>query len=360
MDNAAHTLLGLALARTGLDRWAPLTTVTLLVAANLPDGDVLGQLYGGHTWYLCHHRGLTHALPGLVAQAIALAGVVFALGRWRAVQGVRFLPLLAVAALGLLSHLALDSLNTYGVRPWLPFDATRYHGDALFIVDPWLWLLLGAGACLGYRHVGEERDRARGWCFFVGLATVFMLRHALSGSGPVAVALLWPVLMACVIGARLLGVGRARPQAAAGLGLGLAACYVGGMFLLSSVAHERGLEVLRGPRAEVERTSTHPQAGRPWRWDVVLQTPTELGYAGVDLLEGTSEQTMLLERNLDDPWLPQVEGTPEHHAWTVFARHPFVGRHEGRLILGDGRYARAALPGWCNLAVEPPAGSEGR
>ena len=46
-------------------------------------------------------------------------------------------------AAGLLSHLLLDAGNSYGVHPFFPFDSRWYYGDAVFIFEPWLWLLLG-------------------------------------------------------------------------------------------------------------------------------------------------------------------------------------------------------------------------
>jgi inner membrane protein len=53
--------------------------------------------------------------------------------------------LLFLSFAAILSHPALDTLNTYGVRWLMPFSDRWLYGDALFIVDPWLWLLLGTG-----------------------------------------------------------------------------------------------------------------------------------------------------------------------------------------------------------------------
>ena len=56
--------------------------------------------------------------------------------------------LLLLAGVSILSHPLLDTLNTYGMRWLMPFDGRWFYGDVLFIVDPWLWLALGAGVLL--------------------------------------------------------------------------------------------------------------------------------------------------------------------------------------------------------------------
>src|SRR3954467_12083649 len=140
MENVCHTLVGGVLARAGFDRLSPLATTTMLVAANLPDADVVCT-YWGDLAYLEHHRGITHSVLGLAIEAPLLAAIVvlcdrlFRRRRRSNVEPARFLPLLLAAAVGLASHLLLDFSNSYGVKPWLPFDATWYYADLVFIVD---------------------------------------------------------------------------------------------------------------------------------------------------------------------------------------------------------------------------------
>ena len=73
MDNVTHTLVGAALAETGLKRWTPFATPTLLIAANFPDIDIIVGLFGSLT-YLEHHRGITHAIVGIPILSLLLAG----------------------------------------------------------------------------------------------------------------------------------------------------------------------------------------------------------------------------------------------------------------------------------------------
>ena len=66
MFNSTHTLAGFTVARIGLDRWVPYATVTAVVAANLPDIEILSGLAGTGS-YLDHHRGITHTFMGVPA-----------------------------------------------------------------------------------------------------------------------------------------------------------------------------------------------------------------------------------------------------------------------------------------------------
>ena len=59
--------------------------------------------------------------------------------------------ILALAVLGTLSHPLLDWLNTYGIRFLMPFSRTWFAGDAVFIIDPYWWLLLGLTLVLAKR-----------------------------------------------------------------------------------------------------------------------------------------------------------------------------------------------------------------
>jgi inner membrane protein len=61
---------------------------------------------------------------------------------------------LRLAAIAILTHPILDTLNTYGLRWLMPFSGRWFYGDTLFIVDPWVWLALGTGVLLAGRGRG--------------------------------------------------------------------------------------------------------------------------------------------------------------------------------------------------------------
>lgn len=46
------------------------------------------------------------------------------------------------------THVFLDFLNNYGVRVATPVSWQWFYGDAIFIIDPWMWGVLGTGVWL--------------------------------------------------------------------------------------------------------------------------------------------------------------------------------------------------------------------
>ncbi|MCC5906657.1 MAG: metal-dependent hydrolase [Balneolaceae bacterium] len=158
MDPLAHTLFGATMAEAGLKRKTALATATLIIGANIPDVDGLAMLISSD-YGLWFRRGWTHGILALMIWPFLLTGMMIGVDRLiqkrmqrrnRTRQGppMRPLMLLGIAFLGVWSHPLLDWLNTYGIRLLMPFNDTWFYGDTLFIVDPWFWLLAGAGVVL--------------------------------------------------------------------------------------------------------------------------------------------------------------------------------------------------------------------
>ncbi len=72
----------------------------------------------------------------------------------------------------------MDWTNNYGVRPFLPWSSRWFYGDLVFIVDPYILLLIGGAAFLATR---------RGWpkmVLWALLATAFVALTFLVASRP--------------------------------------------------------------------------------------------------------------------------------------------------------------------------------
>ena len=156
MDNLAHTLAGLAIAEAGLRRKTALGATTLAIAANLPDIDAFIYFFGDGIDALAFRRGWTHGILAMVVLPLLLAAVMRGVSRLRRsrseMPAVHWRWLIVLSAVGVWSHPLLDLLNTYGVRLLMPFSNRWFYGDALFIIDLWLWLALLVGIALSRRR----------------------------------------------------------------------------------------------------------------------------------------------------------------------------------------------------------------
>ena len=150
MDNLTHSLVGVLLRRTGLGNDAARPMLVCVLAANAPDLDLVMGVSAPE--YLIWHRHATHAVVAIPLMALAAVCLAWAIDRliawrrktppspwsWRA----GWLTALVPAA----THPLLDGMNSYAVRPWLPFSGEWETFDTLFVIDWVIWLVLLATA----------------------------------------------------------------------------------------------------------------------------------------------------------------------------------------------------------------------
>jgi inner membrane protein len=355
MDNLTHSLVGAALAEAGPRHRYALATPTLIVAANVPDVDVISYLVAGEFAALAWRRGITHGVPALVLWPFVVAALM--LGWDRLVRRrrdpsatpARPAPLLALAALGALTHPALDWLNTYGMRWWLPFDGSWSYGDSVFIIDPWLWLMLGGAVFLAR---SATRRGVVGWALAGAVASLLVLGTPFV---PVAAKVAW---VAGVIGLAVVrrwhdpGRAPAGRQRVARIAVAGAGAYVAAMIAVAALA-ERGaargavalglepVDVMTAPmpaepvtREVVVRTRDAYHLGR-WRWD---RSP-RLELAG-DVIPLRLGPAAVLDEALADP---------RARHFLVWSRYPYAHARSdagGWVVrIGDARYTGRGLGG---------------
>lgn len=189
MDNLTHSLVGAVLGQMGLKRKTGLAMPTLIIAANLPDIDAACTIYGIES--LAMRRGITHGPLALILLPLLLWAAMIAFDRWQARRGTRpagRLPvhrgwLLALAYIGCLSHPALDWLNNYGVRLLEPFSHRWFYGDSIFIIDLWIWIVLGVSVWLSLRRErqGGASWRRPAWAGFTAVCAYIFANGAITG-----------------------------------------------------------------------------------------------------------------------------------------------------------------------------------
>lgn len=81
MDNLTHSLVAVALSRVFFKGRAPFATTALVIAANLPDLDIVFGWNGAS--YLTHHRGVSHSLLAWAVWTVLVAIGLRWAARWR-------------------------------------------------------------------------------------------------------------------------------------------------------------------------------------------------------------------------------------------------------------------------------------
>lgn len=337
-------MVGWTLAKAGLEKRSPLATPALLIGANLPDAEVIRNLFGGS--YLADHRGLSHTPLGIFALSFGLAGSFWLYGKFRHTKScapLKFFPLWSVSLAGLLTHPLLDYLNEYGIRPWLPLSQAKYYGDLLTLIDPWVWLILG---CALFLLTPSLRGRIAWLALGLLLAVAVCL-----GWSPLT-GLLWISTIALALGVgRILRRYSLNPARIALLVF---------LLYLGVVAATRHTVVMSargfGPglvQDRVEQTDVLP--GRPAslrRWTVVMETAAKYYIADVGLQDWRRHPPQFEEymKNLDDPTYQRSLADRDMKILADFARFPAVTVEptaSGHLvILRDLRYARQRTEGW--------------
>ena len=313
MDNLTHSMTGAVLGQMGLKRKSGLGMPAVIIAANIPDIDATCVLLG--TQSLALRRGLTHGPLGLVLLPILLAALIVAFDRWQARRGtrpearppVRFLWLWLIAQIGALSHPALDWLNSYGVRLLSPFSERWFHGDTLFIIDVWVWLLLIAGylwARWGEKQ-GAEPMMRRAWIVFT-----------------------------------------------------LACGYIFANGVLTGDAEARADGWLRAQGREPDMVVANPRPFTPWRREILWRADGRYGAFPYGLVgEQATEPSAAIGKptGMEDPAIAKASARDaDARAFLFWSRMPIAQRADnGDLLLSDQRFADRGTGG--SFFVRVPA-----
>ena len=180
MDNLTHSLVGLFLSRSGFRRFTPGAAAIMILGANAPDFDIFTWLIDRQSW-LHWHRHITHSFVAVPVMAILSVAAVRFIGRIQ----IRWLPAFGMAVAAVLSHIALDMTNIYGVRLFLPFSAQWFSWDFTPVVDIAIWgiLLLGLAMAALAKLVGSEiGERPKPWRGTGAAITALLLLTAYEGA----------------------------------------------------------------------------------------------------------------------------------------------------------------------------------
>jgi membrane-bound metal-dependent hydrolase YbcI (DUF457 family) len=146
-------------------------TWSLMLGSIFPDSDVIRDFFSHDrllivTW----HRSITHSLVMLPLWALLLAAITRAFARWREWEAPSFAGLTAIFGVGILSHILLDLVTSFGTMVWSPLEWSRPAWDLIFIIDFSFTAILLVPQLLAwvYAHPEKMKRRALGmWLIFL-------------------------------------------------------------------------------------------------------------------------------------------------------------------------------------------------
>ena len=241
------------------------------VCSVLPDLDVL--LPGGGLDYLVSHRGLSHSFFGVGLMAFFVSWIAQRVG----VRATSYWHIYAASLFGFLTHIFFDLVTTFGTLVFAPFSDYRVAWDTLFIIDPYLDVLL-IGALLA------------GWLTRLGK-----------------------------VGYRVGG--------------GLVAGYVGVAFLITGVGHVQLQNWARVHGLEVEQVAVMPTPFSPLHRRGMVVSAHRVYWVPMTIWDGVGEDVHLFDNALTDDRLKPLWHSRAGEIYGWFTRFPIVKKLDGNILL---------------------------
>ena len=358
MDTITHGIAGALIGKAafrGQEMFAArsmsrarVITWSLMLGAIFPDSDIVRDWLSRNPLLLLPwHRSITHSLVCLPIFTLALAAVTLAFARWRKWDPPSFLALSGIYAVGILSHVFLDLVTTFGTMIWSPLEWSRPAWDLIFIIDFTLsaLLLCPQMAAWVYRKPEGLKNRAAiTWSVFalVSLGVAALLKNSGAPiSAGTAVSVI-AVLAAIFLLPALRGTGlRIRYVTWNRAGLAASALYVLAAVFAHRAALSRVEEFASSLPLPYEALAALPLPPSVWHWDGLVRTAHGVYEVRLDLSErngsGSRARTAVNLASLEHRYYPDAAPNayidaarrlPEVQTVLWFARFPVTRFHK--------------------------------
>jgi membrane-bound metal-dependent hydrolase YbcI (DUF457 family) len=302
MDTITHGIAGALIGKAvfrGEDMLASrpmnrgrIITWSLMLGGIFPDSDVIRDFFSRDkllivTW----HRSLTHSLILLPLWALLLAGITRAFANSRKWEAPSFATLAGVYGAGILSHILLDLVTSFGTMIWSPLRWSRPAWDLIFIVDFTLTAIFLVPQLLAWAFANPEKVKSRAvgmWLVFLP-APFLIARIGQIVGAPISDRV---VLSAMIIfGAlfllpALLGWGvKIQHDTWNRAGLAVAVIYVASTIYAHHIALSRIQKFAELDRLRVESIGALPLPPSLWHWDGLVRTERGVYELRMDLAD---------------------------------------------------------------------------
>ncbi|HKW62547.1 MAG TPA: metal-dependent hydrolase [Candidatus Acidoferrum sp.] len=369
MDTITHGIAGALISKAafrGDDMFAlrpmnraRILTWSLMLGAIFPDADVFRDMFSHDkllivTW----HRSITHSLILMPLWALLLAWITHAFCKWRKWEAPSFSALAGIYAVGIVSHILLDLVTTFGTMIWSPLEWSRPAWDMIFIVDFTLSgiLLVTQFLARAYSRPEKVLGRAviRTWLLFM-LAPLLISRVAESAGAPISgrtIVGTMLIITAIFLLPAFRGWGlRVKYAAWNRAGLATTLIYVALTFFAHRAALERIEKFAALDHLQVESIGALPLPPSLWHWDGLVRTQHGVYELRMDLSDkssGDGDVLALEHRYFPDAppnsYIETARHLPEVQKVLWFARFPvtqFYKDGENAIVeVSDLRFSR--------------------
>jgi membrane-bound metal-dependent hydrolase YbcI (DUF457 family) len=352
MDTITHGIAGALIGKAvfrGEDMFASrpmnrgrIITWSLMLGAIFPDSDVIRDFFSSDrllivTW----HRSITHSLIMLPIWALLLALITGWFARLRKWEAPSFAALTGIYAVGILSHILLDLVTTFGTMIWSPLAWSRPAWDLIFIVDFTLAAILLVPQFIAWVYSQPEKMKRRAlgmWLVF--LPAPFLISKIAENVGaPISdavVLIVIVILTACfLLPARRswgLKVSCENWNRAGFVG---ALVYVALTLYAHHVAFGRIQKFAELYPLQVQSIGALPLPPSLWHWDGLVLTDRGVYEMRMDLSDKPASDTELLTREHhyypDAPpnsYIEVAKRLPEVQKVLWFSRFPVTRFHK--------------------------------
>ena len=351
MDTITHGIAGALIGKAvfrGEDMFASgsinrgrVITWSLMLGAIFPDSDVFRDIFSSDkllivTW----HRSLTHSLVLLPLWALLLAAITQALGRWRKWELPSFAALAGIYAVGLLSHILLDLVTSFGTMIWSPLQWSRPAWDLIFIVDFTLTAIFLVPQLLAWVYSHPEKVKARA----IGVWLVFLPAPVLIAR--IAEIVGAPISSQVVLGATLLFTAIFLLPALQGWGVKIrhdtwnragflaSLIYVALTLYAHHVAFARIQKFAELYPLQVQSIGALPLPPSLWHWDGLVRTEHGVYELRMDLSDKPSDTELIAQEHhyypdaFPNSYIDAARRLPEVQKVLGFARFPVTRFHK--------------------------------
>src|SRR5271163_1921892 len=348
MDTITHGIAGALIGKAvfrGEDMFASkpmnrarIITWSLMFGAIFPDSDIFRDWFShDQMLILTWHRSITHSLVCLPFFALLLAALTRWFARWRKWDAPSFAALTGLYVIGILSHIFLDVVTSFGTMIWSPLQWSRPAWDLIFIIDFTFSALLLCPQILAwvYRQASGLKNRAIiTWCV-LALASLGVAALAKNVGAPISeqtavavLALLAALVLLPTFGGKGLRVRYATWNRA---GLAVAILYLAAAFYAHRVALDRVEKFASLFQLQAESLGALPLPPSLWHWDGLVNTSHGVYEVRLDLSERPDLASVEHRYYPDAPsnqYIDAAKRLPEVQKVLWFSRFPVTRFHK--------------------------------